>query len=89
VDVVRSRELTFDAGGVAFAGARGIEKVEVRIDDGDWKEAELRRPLSDLSWVVWRATLTSTAGEHLITVRTADGGGHVQSVPLHSRRIKI
>ena len=87
VDVVRSREGMLDAGGVAFAGARGVQKVEVRIDGGEWHPAELRRPLSDLSWVVWRATLASTAGAHVITVRAVDGRGDVEPAPLHSRRI--
>jgi len=32
-------------GGIAHAGARGISKVEVQMDDGPWEEAELRAPL--------------------------------------------
>ena len=36
-------------GGIAWAGARGISKVEVSVDDGDWTEAELRERLSDES----------------------------------------
>ena len=86
VDVVRARDGMLDVGGVAFAGARGVAKVEVRIDDGDWHDARIRRPLSNVSWVVWRATLPSSAGDHRITVRAVDGRGDVQSAPLHSRR---
>ena len=51
-------------GGIAYAGARGISKVEVRVnrgfdsndpaDEGPWMEAQLREPLSDVSWVIWR-----------------------------------
>ncbi len=41
-------------GGIAFAGARGISKVEVRVDNGEWIEAELRSPLSETTWVIWR-----------------------------------
>jgi len=33
---------TVPIGGVAWAIHRGIEAVEVRIDDGPWQEAELR-----------------------------------------------
>jgi DMSO/TMAO reductase YedYZ molybdopterin-dependent catalytic subunit len=40
-------------GGIAYAGARGISKVEVRVDGGDWEEAQLRSPLSEATWVVW------------------------------------
>ena len=86
IDVVHAQGAMLEAGGVAFAGARGVDKVEVRIDDGDWHPAQIRRPLSDLSWVVWRATLPSSGGEHLITVRAVDGRGEVQMAALHSRR---
>ena len=34
-------------GGIAHAGARGISKVEVRVDDGPWQQAALRTPLSE------------------------------------------
>ena len=86
IDVVNASGGSVDVGGVAFAGSRGVSKVEVRIDGGDWHDAQLRRPLSGLSWVVWRATLPAAAGEHLITVRAVDGRGDAQSAPLHSRR---
>src|SRR5439155_1336117 len=43
-------------GGVAFAGARGIKKVEVTGDGGlTWQEAQLRRPLGPYTWVLWTA----------------------------------
>jgi DMSO/TMAO reductase YedYZ molybdopterin-dependent catalytic subunit len=88
IDVLQARNGMLDAGGVAFAGARGVAKVEVRIDSGEWREAQIRRPLSDLSWVVWRARLPVSAGEHLISVRAVDGLGSVQAESLHSRRTR-
>ena len=41
-------------GGIAHAGARGVSKVEVRLNEGDWQEAQLRAPLSETTWVLWR-----------------------------------
>jgi len=41
-------------GGIAHAGARGVSKVEVQVDGGEWREARLRAPLSGLTWVIWR-----------------------------------
>jgi DMSO/TMAO reductase YedYZ molybdopterin-dependent catalytic subunit len=41
-------------GGIAYSGAKGISRVEVQVDDGPWQTADLRQPLSDLSWVIWR-----------------------------------
>ena len=65
-------------GGVAFAGSRGVSKVEVKVDDGAWQEAELRTPLSNLTWVLWRYDWPFTAGEHTFTVRCTDGDGNAQ-----------
>ena len=67
------------AGGIAYAGARGIQGVEVKVDEGEWTKGELDRPLSHLSWVLWRAALEITPGEHKITVRSIDGEGNVQT----------
>src|SRR5579885_3340081 len=40
--------------GFAFAGIRGIQKVELSADDGmTWHTATLMPPLSDQSWVFW------------------------------------
>jgi hypothetical protein len=66
-------------GGMAFAGARGIQNVELSIDDGEWTAAELDRPLSHLTWVLWRAALTLPPGDHKITVRSVDGEGNTQT----------
>ena len=66
-------------GGIAFAGARGIQSVELQVDDGDWRQAEIDRPLSHLTWVLWRAAVRFSPGEHKITVRTTDGDGNLQT----------
>lgn len=68
-----------DVGGIAFAGARGIEKVELRIDEGDWQPAEIKEPVSPLTWVLWRARLGISPGEHAIVARAIDGTGEVQT----------
>jgi DMSO/TMAO reductase YedYZ molybdopterin-dependent catalytic subunit len=39
-------------GGIAWAGAREISKVEVSIDNGPWQPAQLRAPLSETTWVM-------------------------------------
>jgi len=65
-------------GGIAFAGARQISKVEVRVDGGDWQEAKLRAPLSETTWVIWRYDWPFEAGQHLFEVRCAEGDGTPQ-----------
>lgn len=78
-----ARELV-PIGGVAHAGARGVSKVEVQVDSGEWQQAELRQPLSELSWVVWRYEWPYSAGEHTFTVRCTDGNGETQLTEVRS-----
>ena len=65
-------------GGIAFAGARGISKVEVRVDGGPWKEAHLRAPLSETTWVIWRYDWEFASGDHEVEVRCAERDGTPQ-----------
>ncbi len=66
-------------GGIAWAGDRGIQKVEVQVDEGDWVEASLRTPpLGPLTWVQWRYDWPLVAGTHLFRVRATDGTGALQ-----------
>lgn len=67
-------------GGIAYAGARGISKVEVQVDNGPWTTAELRNPpLSPLTWVQWRYQWKAQIGQHTFRVRAYDGSGQIQS----------
>lgn len=68
-----------DVGGIAFAGARGIDSVELRVDEGPWLPAELDRPLSPLTWVLWRTTMELPHGEYTLSVRAMDGTGNLQT----------
>jgi DMSO/TMAO reductase YedYZ molybdopterin-dependent catalytic subunit len=65
-------------GGIAHAGARGISKVEVRMDNRPWESAALRAPLSELTWVIWRYDWPFQPGKHTFTVRCFDGNGTAQ-----------
>jgi DMSO/TMAO reductase YedYZ molybdopterin-dependent catalytic subunit len=65
-------------GGIAHAGARGISKVEVQVDGGTWRQARLRTPLSDLTWVIWRYDWPFREGRHTFTVRCYEGDGTPQ-----------
>jgi DMSO/TMAO reductase YedYZ molybdopterin-dependent catalytic subunit len=65
-------------GGIAHAGARGISKVEIRVDNGPWEEAQLRTPLSSLTWVLWRYEWPLQNGQHTFSVRCVDGSGLAQ-----------
>jgi DMSO/TMAO reductase YedYZ molybdopterin-dependent catalytic subunit len=68
-----------DVAGVAWAPTRGIERVEVSVDDGAWREAEVSSPLSARAWVQWRAVVDVGAGDHQVRVRATDGTGATQT----------
>ena len=65
-------------GGIAFAGARGISGVQVRVDGGPWQDAQLRSPLSETTWVIWRYDWPFAAGDHTFEVRCAEADGTPQ-----------
>jgi len=87
-------------GGIAFAGDRGISKVELRVDDGPWQEALLRKPLSETTWVIWRYDWPFAEGNHTFEVRCTEADGTPQveqergnrpsgATGLHRRRTNI
>ncbi len=65
-------------GGIAYSGDRGLSKVEVRVDGGAWQEAQLRSPLSETTWVIWRYEWPFEAGDHTFEVRCAEADGTPQ-----------
>jgi len=65
--------------GVAWAPTRGISKVEVRIDDGPWREATLGPELAKTTWRQWWIEWPAAKGERTISVRATDGTGALQS----------
>ncbi|MBV9175914.1 MAG: molybdopterin-dependent oxidoreductase [Nitrososphaeraceae archaeon] len=66
--------------GVAFAGDRGVSKVEVSTDGGaTWKDARLKDPLSQYTWVLWTIELNLNGSHRRITARATDKTGKVQT----------
>lgn len=64
--------------GTAWAQTTGIERVEVRIDEGDWQEATLAEALNDVTWRQWFLEWEADPGRHAITVRATDRSGFTQ-----------
>lgn len=65
-------------GGVAWAPTRGIGRVEVSIDDGEWVEADLGEVVSDETWRQWTMGWDAVPGVHRIQVRAFDLDGEIQ-----------
>ena len=87
-------------GGIAFAGARGISRVQVRVDNGPWQDAQLRSPLSETTWVIWRYDWPFAEGDHTFEVRCAEKDGTPQieeqrgnrpsgATGIHSRKVDV
>lgn len=65
--------------GVAWAQHRGIRRVEVRVDNGQWQQAELAPTVSVDTWVQWSWRWDATPGEHRLQVRATDATGETQT----------
>ncbi|THA50602.1 molybdopterin-dependent oxidoreductase [Streptomyces sp. A1136] len=70
---------TVQVAGVAWAQHRGITRVEVRVDDGPWKDADLAPQASTDTWRQWSSPWNALPGGHTITVRATDGTGQTQT----------
>lgn len=77
-DIVRLGPISL--AGVAFAGTRGISKVEYSTNGGaTWTEASMAPPLSPLTWTLWTATWSpAEEGSYTLVVRATDGSGSLQ-----------
>jgi DMSO/TMAO reductase YedYZ molybdopterin-dependent catalytic subunit len=65
--------------GVAWAQHRGIERVELRVDDGAWIAAELAAVDTVDTWRQWLVRWDATPGEHRLEVRATDAAGQPQT----------
>jgi DMSO/TMAO reductase YedYZ molybdopterin-dependent catalytic subunit len=74
----------YNIAGVAYAGTRGISRVEFSLDGGQsWQAAEfVEPPLGPDIWVRWIAQFSLESGAHLsLVARATDGTGSLQPEP--------
>ena len=65
--------------GVAWAQHKGIEAVQVRVDQGPWHEARLAAVPGIDSWRQWVWEWDATAGQHVLEARATDKTGYTQT----------
>ncbi|MCE7081646.1 molybdopterin-dependent oxidoreductase [Streptomyces sp. ST2-7A] len=70
---------TVAVAGVAWAQTRGIERVEVRVDDGPWQEAVTADVPHTDTWRQWFVEWRAEPGSHRLEVRATDGTGDTQT----------
>jgi DMSO/TMAO reductase YedYZ molybdopterin-dependent catalytic subunit len=65
--------------GSAWAQHRGIVAVEVRVDEGEWRPADLAEAPTANTWVQWKWDWDATSGGHTLEVRATTADGEVQT----------
>ena len=66
--------------GVAWAQTVGIDRVEVRVDGGEWMQAQLADELNDVTWRQWMVPYEFIEpGSHTIECRATDRNGAIQT----------
>ncbi|ASU78486.1 molybdopterin-binding protein [Actinopolyspora erythraea] len=65
--------------GIAWAQHTGVERVEVRVDEGRWRRAELSEPVNSDTWRMWRIELDLPPGGHTVESRATDRSGYTQT----------
>jgi DMSO/TMAO reductase YedYZ molybdopterin-dependent catalytic subunit len=65
--------------GVAWSQDRGIERVEVRVDGGPWRKAELADEDNVNTWRQWVYRWDAPVGVHKLEVRATDRSGYTQT----------
>lgn len=73
-------KIPLKAYGAAWDDGTGIAKVEVKIDDGPWREATLaKEPRSPFAWVFFSLDLGALpSGKHTVVSRAINVNGRVQ-----------
>ena len=66
-------------GGVAWHQHRGLTGVQVRIDGGEWQDAELGADVGSDYWRQWYLDWDAASGQHTLAVRALDENGEPQS----------
>ncbi|WP_243726707.1 molybdopterin-dependent oxidoreductase [Actinocrispum wychmicini] len=76
-DTVKGTRVT--VAGIAWAQTRGIGKVEVRVDGGDWRPTQLATEVTVDTWRMWKADLDIRPGDHTVECRATDKTGYTQT----------
>jgi len=82
IDVPRGSQVA--AGAVTIAGVAwhphvGVTGVEVQVDDGPWRPAQLARAVSADTWVQWAVRAELEAGPHEVRCRARGADGDTQT----------
>ncbi len=67
-------------GGVAWAQDNGgASKVQIKLDGGEWGDAQLGPDVNNVYWRQWFHEADLDAGQHTVAARVVDGDGETQT----------
>jgi DMSO/TMAO reductase YedYZ molybdopterin-dependent catalytic subunit len=76
----RGSDGTVTLAGIAWAQTRGVDKVEVRLDEsGPWRPARLAPEVNPNTWRMWRVDVALPPGSHFVQCRATDRTGITQT----------
>jgi DMSO/TMAO reductase YedYZ molybdopterin-dependent catalytic subunit len=65
--------------GWAWSGSGAIDRVELAVGDGEWREVEVEAPASPHAWSRWQTViLPERPGRHVLRSRATDATGATQ-----------
>jgi DMSO/TMAO reductase YedYZ molybdopterin-dependent catalytic subunit len=78
--VVRRADGSLRISGAAWTDGTPLEKVELKINDGDWLQAEIdKKQQSKYAWRFWHYDWRQpSSGEHTLVSRATDANGVIQ-----------
>jgi DMSO/TMAO reductase YedYZ molybdopterin-dependent catalytic subunit len=76
--VLRAGELA-PVRGIAYAGDRGISKVEISLNGGStWQPVTVHPAASRFAWSIWTFPWVPARGNYTLIIRATDGQGNLQ-----------
>lgn len=81
--VARRKDGTLRISGAAWSDGTPIQKVELKVDDGQWTSVQLAKDHKEpYTWTFWSHEWKGAApGEHSLVSRAVDAKGRIQPAP--------
>ncbi len=72
--------------GAAWGGPSPLKSVEVQVDNGGWRAAQIAEPGGDFSWHLWSIDWPDASpGRHTLVSRAIDADGRIQPTAAERR----
>lgn len=69
---------TYLVAGYAWSNGADIAGVQVRFNDGDWRDAKIKPAPEKYEWATWEYSWEATPGRYAIASRAVDAAGNKQ-----------